>query len=64
MDSVRANDRSAPAELQVLRRIPLELETESLDERGLDPSDAADSNAHRKGDGWTHLEEYVNSLAP
>jgi pectate lyase len=33
-------------------------------EHGLDPSDAADRNADRNGDGWTNLEEYVNSLAP
>jgi hypothetical protein len=31
---------------------------------GLDPSNAADRNADRNGDGWTNLEEYVNSLAP
>jgi len=30
---------------------------------GLDPSDAEDRNADRNGDGWTNLEEYVNSLA-
>ncbi len=30
---------------------------------GLDPGDAADRNGDRNGDGWTNLEEYVNSLA-
>lgn len=30
---------------------------------GLDPSDAEDRNSDRNGDGWTNLEEYVNSLA-
>jgi pectate lyase len=32
-------------------------------EGGLDPSDPEDRNADRNGDGWTNLEEYVNSLA-
>ena len=31
---------------------------------GLDPNDAADRNADRNADGWTNLEEYINSLAP
>jgi hypothetical protein len=31
---------------------------------GLDPGDAADRNGDRDGDGWTNLEEYVNSLVP
>jgi hypothetical protein len=31
---------------------------------GLDPSDAEDRNEDRNGDGWTNLEEYINSLAP
>jgi hypothetical protein len=31
---------------------------------GLDPDSAADRNEDRNGDGWTNLEEYVNSLAP
>lgn len=30
---------------------------------GLDPNDAADRNDDRNGDGWTNLEEYINSLA-
>ncbi|MGC4093198.1 MAG: pectate lyase [Polyangiaceae bacterium] len=30
---------------------------------GLNPSNAADRNADRNGDGWTNLEEYINSLA-
>ena len=30
---------------------------------GLDPANAADRNGDRNGDGWTNLEEYVNSLA-
>lgn len=29
----------------------------------LDPNDATDRNGDRNGDGWTNLEEYVNSLA-
>jgi pectate lyase len=32
-------------------------------ENGLDASDPEDRNADRNGDGWTNLEEYVNSLA-
>ncbi len=31
---------------------------------GLDPNDVNDRNGDRNGDGWTNLEEYVNSLAP
>jgi hypothetical protein len=31
---------------------------------GLDPSDAKDGNADRNKDGWTNVEEYINSLAP
>jgi len=30
---------------------------------GLNPADATDRNGDRNGDGWTNLEEYVNSLA-
>lgn len=30
---------------------------------GLDPHDPTDRNGDRNGDGWTNLEEYVNSLA-
>ncbi len=30
---------------------------------GLDPNDADDRNDDRNNDGWTNLEEYVNSLA-
>lgn len=30
---------------------------------GLDPNDPEDRNDDRNGDGWTNLEEYVNSLA-
>ena len=30
---------------------------------GLDPADAADGPADRDGDGWTHLEDWLNSLA-
>jgi hypothetical protein len=30
---------------------------------GLDPANAADRNNDRNGDGWTNLEEYINSLA-
>jgi hypothetical protein len=33
-------------------------------EHGLDPSNDADRNADRNRDGWTNLEEYMNSLAP
>lgn len=29
---------------------------------GLDPDDADDRNDDRNGDGWTNLEEYINSL--
>jgi pectate lyase len=32
-------------------------------ENGLDPGNADDGNADRNGDGWTNLEEYVNSRA-
>jgi len=31
---------------------------------GLDPADANDRNLDRNGDGWTNLEEYINSLVP
>jgi hypothetical protein len=31
---------------------------------GLAPSDPEDRNRDRNGDGWTNLEEYINSLAP
>jgi len=31
---------------------------------GLDPSDPEDRNLDRNGDGWTNLEEYINSLVP
>lgn len=30
---------------------------------GHDPNNASDRNADRNGDGWTNLEEYINSLA-
>lgn len=30
---------------------------------GLDPADAADGAADRNGDGWTNLEDWLNSLA-
>jgi hypothetical protein len=30
----------------------------------LDPDDPEDRNGDRNGDGWTNLEEYINSLAP
>ena len=32
-------------------------------DHGLDPSDSDDRNADRNADGWTNLEEYINSLA-
>jgi pectate lyase len=32
-------------------------------QNGLNPSDANDRNGDRNGDGWTNLEEYINSLA-
>jgi hypothetical protein len=32
-------------------------------QNGLDPDNSADGSADRNGDGWTNLEEYVNSLA-
>ena len=32
--------------------------------RGLDPRNPADRNADRDGDGYTNLEEYLNSLVP
>jgi hypothetical protein len=32
-------------------------------EHGLDPSDAADASADADGDGYTNLEEYLNSLS-
>ena len=31
---------------------------------GLDPKDPADRNADKDGDGYTNLEEYINSLVP
>jgi hypothetical protein len=31
---------------------------------GLDPNDASDRNGDRNRDGWTNLEEYINSLVP
>jgi hypothetical protein len=31
---------------------------------GLDPNDPADRNGDRDGDGYTNLEEYLNSLCP
>lgn len=31
---------------------------------GLDPNDPEDRNGDRNGDGWTNLEEYINSLVP
>ncbi len=31
---------------------------------GLDPNDASDRNGDRNQDGWTNLEDYINSLAP
>jgi pectate lyase len=31
--------------------------------RGLDPNNAADATGDRDGDGYTNIEEYVNSLA-
>ncbi|HMA92421.1 MAG TPA: pectate lyase [Polyangiaceae bacterium] len=31
--------------------------------QGLDPADANDRNDDQNGDGWTNLEEYINSLA-
>jgi pectate lyase len=31
---------------------------------GLNPNDATDGNGDRNSDGWTNLEEYVNSLVP
>ena len=31
---------------------------------GLNPSNAADRNADADGDGYTNLEEYLNSLVP
>ncbi|MBE2216333.1 MAG: hypothetical protein IAE82_20840 [Opitutaceae bacterium] len=31
--------------------------------RGLDPRDPADGSSDRDGDGFTHLEDYLNSLA-
>lgn len=32
--------------------------------QGLDPSDPADGPKDRDGDGYTDLEEYLNSLVP
>jgi pectate lyase len=32
--------------------------------RGLDPHDPSDSGADRDGDGYTNIEEYLNSLLP
>jgi len=31
---------------------------------GLDPNDAADRNGDRTREGWTNLEEHIDSLAP
>jgi hypothetical protein len=31
---------------------------------GLDPRDPADRDGDQDGDGYTNLEEYVNSLVP
>jgi hypothetical protein len=31
---------------------------------GLNPNNSADRNADRNGDGYTNLEEYLNSLCP
>ena len=31
---------------------------------GLDPAKAADGNEDQDGDGYTNLEEYLNSLVP
>ncbi len=31
---------------------------------GLNPNDGEDRNGDRNGDGWTNLEEYINSLVP
>ena len=31
---------------------------------GLDPKNAADAAQDRDGDGYTNIEEYVNSLVP
>jgi hypothetical protein len=31
---------------------------------GLNPTDPADRNADRDGDGYTNLDEYLNSLCP
>jgi hypothetical protein len=31
---------------------------------GLNPNDALDRNADRNGDGYTNLEEYLDSLVP
>ena len=31
---------------------------------GLNPEDPNDGNSDRDGDGYTNLEEYVNSLCP
>lgn len=33
-------------------------------DRGLDPWNAADRNADRNFDGYTNLEEYIDSQAP
>jgi pectate lyase len=32
-------------------------------EKGLNPNDPLDANADRNGDGYTNIEEYINSLA-
>jgi hypothetical protein len=32
--------------------------------QGLDPTKAADGSKDRDGDGYTNVEEYINSLAP
>jgi len=33
-------------------------------QNGLDPANPSDRNDDRNGDGWTNVEEYINSLAP
>ena len=53
--------RSAPAPLDTDRDgLPDAWETA----HGLDPRNPADRNADRDGDGYTNLEEYINSLVP
>jgi hypothetical protein len=53
--------RSAPA--------PLDTDRDGMPDawelaHGLDPRNPADRNADREGDGYTNLEEYLNSLVP